>query len=152
MSGASARPERRGGGRGWLIGMGCGALATLATPTALLAGVLLAPALAAWLLDPAPERDLARPMLFCGLAAALAPMLTLWSGGGGMAASSALAADLPTLAVAWAAQAAAWLVAELAPLLVGLAQAAAVRARVGRLRAERARLEAEWGLPAVRPN
>ena len=147
----AAQAGRRPGSRMWLFGMGCGALAALATPTALLAFLLLVPALAAWLLDPAGERGAARPMLLCGLAAALSPLLALWTGGGGVAAGWALASDLPTLGLAWAAQGAAWLVAELAPLLVGLVQAARTRARIARLRAERARLQAEWGIGGGRP-
>ena len=144
MSGVAAR--RRGSG-GWLLGAGAGALATLATSTALLGGVLLAPALTAWALDPSPQRDLARPMLFCGLAAALGPLVALWSGGGGIAAGWALAGDLPTLGLAWGAQAAAWLVAEVAPLLVELVLAARLGRRIARLRADRTRLEEEWGVP-----
>lgn len=145
MTAGTDRPARRGSS-GWLLGLGCGLLAALATPTAVLAGMLLAPSIVAWLLDPTPERGIARPMLFCGLAAALRPMLALWQGGHGMGTSLELAADLPTLGLAWAAQATAWLVGELAPLGVGLAQAARNRARIARLRIERARLEEEWGL------
>ncbi len=145
MSAGVERPARRRS-YGWLLGMGCGALATLATPTAVLAGLLLAPALMAWLLDPTPQRAVARPMLLCGLAASLRPLLALWQGGHGMAASLELAGDVPTLGLAWAAQGLAWLVGELAPLAVGLVQAARDRARIARLRAERARLEQEWGL------
>ena len=145
MTASAQRPARRGS-NSWLLGLGCGVLAALATPTAVLAGLLLAPALVAWLLDPTPARGIARPMLFCGLAGAVRPMLALWDGGHSMAASLELAGDLPTLGLAWAAQASAWLVGELAPLGVGLVQAARNRARVARLCAERARLEEEWGL------
>ena len=143
---AQVRHPPRRGSQTWLLGMGCGALATLATPTAVLAGLLLAPALVAWLLDSTPARGVARPMLLCGLAAAVRPMLALWVGGHTMAISLDLAGDLSTLGLAWAAQASAWLVGELAPLAVGLAQAARTRARIARLRAERARLEQEWGI------
>lgn len=145
MSGVGVRPARRGS-RMWLFGMGCGVVATLATPTAILAGLLLAPALCAWMLDVSPARTLGRAMLFCGLAAALRPMLVLWGGRDSIAASLALAGDLPTLGIAWVAQAAAWLLGELAPLAVGLVQMARNRARIARLRAERTRLEEEWGL------
>ena len=44
----------------WLQGLLCGALATLATPTALLLGVLLAPALLAIALDQDAGRPRAR--------------------------------------------------------------------------------------------
>ena len=139
-------PALRRGSRTWLLGLGCGLLGARATPVALLAGLLLGPSLFAWLLDATPRRAVARPMLFCGLAAALQPLLDLWVAGHGMAASLELAGDLPTLAFAWAAQGMAWLVAELAPFMAGLMQAARDRARIARLCAARARLEAEWGI------
>jgi hypothetical protein len=141
----------RHGSRLWLLGVGSGLLAALATPTAVLGGLLLAPALLALVLDSSPQRSLARPILFCGLAAALRPLLALWADGHTMAASLSLAADLSTLGLAWAAQAAAWLLGELLPLVVGLAQEARSRARVARLRDARARLEQEWGLPPSQP-
>ncbi len=139
-------PARHGPGL-WLLGMGSGALATLATPTAVLAGVLLAPGLLALLLDPTPGRTAARPVLLCGVAASLHPLLALWDGGGGMDAGLGLAADLPTLGTAWAAQGLGWLACELSPLAVALVQTARVRAQAARLRAERVALEEEWGLP-----
>jgi hypothetical protein len=149
MSG-QARPRGRGSGL-WLAGLACGAVITLATPTAVLAGLLLAPAGLAWMLDRAPERPTARPMLLCGLAATVRPMAALWLSGHDMETALAAAADLATLAIAWAAQAAGWLLSELAPLLAGLAIEARARARGAKLRAERRRLEEEWDLPASEP-
>ncbi len=145
MSAPSAAAPRRGPGL-WLFGLGCGALVTLATPVAVLAALLLAPCGVALVLDTAPGRPTARPVLLAGLAGGLHPLLTLWGGGDGIAGSLA-AADLPTIAIAWAAQGAAWLAAELAPFAVTLAQFARSRIEAARLRAERAALEQEWGLP-----
>ncbi|MBN9510402.1 MAG: hypothetical protein J0I21_14980 [Alphaproteobacteria bacterium] len=148
----SGQVKARGRGSGlWLGGLACGAVITLATPTAVLAGLLLAPAGLAWVLDRAPDRPTARPMLLCGLAATVQPMATLWLTGHGMETALATAADLATLAVAWAAQAAGWLLSELAPFVAGLAIEARARARGAKLRAERRRLEEEWGLPAAEP-
>jgi hypothetical protein len=141
----------RNGSRLWWLGVGSGLLAALATPTAVLGGLLLAPALLALVFDTLPQRLLARPILFCGLAAALRPLLALWTDGHTMAASLTLAADLTTVGLAWAAQAAAWLLGELLPLILGLAQDARARARIARLRDARARLEQEWGLPPSEP-
>jgi hypothetical protein len=148
MSATADRPPRRSS-RLWLFGMACGAVATLETPTAVLAGLLLAPSLLAWPFDTSEDKSLARPILFCGLAAALRPLLALWQGKNDLAGSLTLASDLSVLGLAWAAQASAWLVCELAPLAVGLAQAARDRARIARLKAERARLAEEWGLSAT---
>ncbi len=144
---AAAPPEPRRGSRLWLLGLGCGVLATLATPTALLAAALLAPSLCAWGFDRSPGRAVARPMLFAGLAAALRPALAMWAGGHSLDAAAGLAADPPTLILAWAAQAGAWLLTELAPLAVTLLHAVRQRARAARLLAARAALAAEWGLP-----
>lgn len=150
MSGGDTGAARNGS-RLWLLGVGSGLLAALATPTAVLGGLLLAPALLALVFDTSPQRSLARPILFCGLAASLRPLLALWADGHTMAVSLTLAADLATLGLAWAAQAAAWLLGELLPLVLGLAQDARRRARIARLREARARLEQEWGLPPPEP-
>ncbi len=137
----------RNGSRLWLLGVGSGLLAALATPTAVLGGLLLAPALLALMFDASPERSLARPILFCGLAAALRPLLALWAEGHTIANGLALAADPATLGLAWAAQAGAWLAGEVLPLTVGLVQEGRSRARIAQLRRARAQLEQEWGLP-----
>lgn len=60
----------------WLQGLLCGALATLATPTALLLGVLLAPALLAIALDQDPGRPRARSIALFSMAASVGPLRT----------------------------------------------------------------------------
>ncbi len=146
MSGRS-RQAKRPGSTLWLQGLACGALVTLATPTAVLAGLLLAPALMLWLVDRSPDRSIARPVLFCGVAATIRPLLALCEQGHTTAVSLALAADVATLGLAWAAQAAGWLASELTPLVAGLVLTARARARTARLQSERAKLTEEWGLP-----
>ena len=63
----------------WLQGLLCGAMVTLATPTALLLGVLLGPALLAIVLDREPGRPRARSIALCSMAAAVDPLRTLWT-------------------------------------------------------------------------
>ncbi len=69
----------------WLQGLLCGAMVTLATPTALLLGVLLGPALLALMLDRQPGRPKARSIALCSMAASIDPLRTLWMTGHSMA-------------------------------------------------------------------
>jgi hypothetical protein len=144
---AAARPPGQARSLLWLQGLLCGMLATLATPTALLLALLLAPGLAAVVLDRVPGRPVARAMLLFGLSATVWPLETLWKSGHTIEAASAIGLAPPTLAVAWSAQAGGWLLAQLAPLLVRLALESTTLSRKLRLRAWRTRCAAEWGLP-----
>src|SRR5215813_13599517 len=100
----------------WLQGLLCGALVTVATPTALLLGVLLGPALLAMLLDREPGRPTGRSVTLFAMAASVAPLKTLWIAGHTMAAATALLGDLPVIATTWSAAAAGWLLAQLMPI------------------------------------
>lgn len=131
----------------WLQGLACGALATLATPLAVLLGVLLLPGLCVLLIDRMPGKPVARTMLLCGAAASVFPAWRLWDHGLTMENSLDLLSDVLTLGLAWAATAAGWLLAEVAPIGVHLVLEGTARQREGELRAARARYEAEWGLP-----
>lgn len=128
----------------WLQGLLCGALATIATPTAVLTAVLLAPGLAAAIMDSAPGKPRARTMLLFGGAALVAPMNTLWSTGHTLATALALAADMDVVGLAWLAAAGGWLLTEIAPVLVRAVLEAMAIARTTALRAQRARHAAEW--------
>ncbi len=141
---APARPARS---MVWLQGLACGALATLATPLAVLLGVLLLPGLCVLLLDRAPGRPVARTMLLCGAAASVSPAWQLWDHGLTMANSLDQLSDFLTLGLAWAATAAGWLLAEVTPVFVHLVLEGTSRRREAELRAARARFEAEWGIP-----
>lgn len=147
MKGAAQGAAARGGAQLWWLGLVCGALATLATPTAVLAGLLLAPTGLVWLVDASPGKFGVRPVLLCGLAASIGPLTTLWTGGHTLALAMSQAGDVEVLGLAWGAQAAGWLVGELAPLAVVLGMEAAAKARAAALRAERRALQEEWGLP-----
>jgi hypothetical protein len=130
----------------WLQGLLCGAVVTLATPTALLLGVLLGPALASLVLDRRPGRPTARCIVLCSTAASVQPIRILWAAGHTMAASTALLADLRVVGTAWSAAAGGWLLAELAPVVVRVVLEGLSRSRAARLRAERQELVEAWGL------
>jgi hypothetical protein len=136
----------------WLQGLLCGAMATLATPTALLLGVLLGPALLAIALDHEPGRPRARSIALCSMAAAVDPLRTLWTAGHSMATAGALLGNLQIVGTAWSAAAAGWLLAEVTPIAVRAGLEALSIARAARLRAERARLVEAWGLESPPDN
>ena len=123
-------------------------LAALATPTALLMGVLLAPGLLAVALDRAPGRPIARTLLLWGLSTTVGPLMTLWKAGHTMEAAFSLAFDPATLAWSWAAAGGGWLLTQLLPVLIRLALESAALSRKLRVRGLRARCAEEWGLPA----
>ncbi len=130
----------------WLQGLLCGAIVTLATPSAVLAGVLLAPALLAHRLDRQPGRPTARAVLVCALAGVVHPLHRLWLGGQTMSLALTMLSDSWTCLPAWGAAASGWLLAELAPIGLRAAMELTAITRAARLRAERARLEQEWGI------
>ena len=130
----------------WLQGLACGALLTLAPPTAVLAAVLLAPGLLAFALDPVAGKPTARPVLLLGLAASTGPLGQLWRLGHTVDIAMGLLSDPVLLATAWAAQAAGWLVVELVPLLICLALNAAAGTQSARLNAQRRVYEKDWDI------
>lgn len=130
----------------WLQGLLCGAMVTLATPTALLLGVLLGPALLAIALDREPGRPRARGIALWSMAAAIIPLRTLWITGHSMATAIALLSDLQNIAMAWSAAAGGWLLAEGLPIAVRATLEALSIARTARLRSERNGLVEAWGL------
>ncbi len=143
MQGSATRAAAGQGGI-YLQGLACGAVAALATPSAVLGAALLLPALLAWFTERAPGRPLARCMALFGAAGALPSLAALWRGGGGLPASLDAALDLHDLALAWAAQAGGWLLAEALPLAGAGLIAAVAGSRERQLRAERARIAGEW--------
>lgn len=145
MKKPGAAAARRGSGR-WLQGLACGALLTLATPTALMAGVLLLPAIVVYLTDDGEGRATMRGVLLFGLAGSLRPMLALWTGGHTVGVSLSLLSDTAVPALAWSAQGAGWLLAQAIPLLVRVTLEAQANVEIARIRAERAKLAEAWGL------
>ncbi len=144
---APKRGGRAGGSALWLLGLACGAAAALLTPEAVLALLLLAPTLAAALLEREPRRPLARVTLLCGGATAIGPVVTLWQGGRGLAGALALASSPHTLAACWAAQAGGWLLGQIIPIGLRLLLDARAAATSARLQGRRRALEDEWGVP-----
>jgi len=130
----------------WFQGLLCGALAALATPTALLLGVLLGPALLAMMLDGELGKPTGRCVVLTCMAACVAPLKALWLAGHSMAAATTLLGNVRIIAVAWSAAAAGWLLVQLIPIALRVVLEAHAIARTARLRAVRAKLAEVWGL------
>ena len=135
----------------WLQGLLCGALVTLATPTALLIGVLLGPSLLAALLDTEQGKPVGRSVVLFSMAASVQPLKTLWMSGHTMQVAATLVGDLHVVGTAWIAAAAGWLLAQILPIAVRTVLDALGLARSAQLRGERTKLVSEWGLEAEQP-
>lgn len=150
MSSKPARKQARTPGtRLWIQGLACGAALTLATPATVLALLLLAPSLAALLLDAEPGRPCGRTTLLAGAAAAIAPVFRLWSSGGPVGGALVTASDPQLLLACWLAQAGAWLATQMTPLVIRLVLETNAAAQTARLRRQRASYEKDWGVPPV---
>jgi hypothetical protein len=141
-------PEKRGRGKSfWLLAL-CGAAGLiLATPTMILAAILLMPTALAWISDREPGRPTARAVLLFGLAASCWPFALLWRAGHRSDLVLMVVSDIRVLAIAWTAQAAGWLLTQILPLLIGLYAEASTHLVVGRLRSRRDTLAEEWSEP-----
>ena len=139
----------RGGATNWFVGLLFGAAAAVATPSALVVGVFLAPAILLFVLDATPGKQIGWPIMTIAGATLVRPLSELWLAGHVMAAALDIAADPRSVAPAWGLQAAGWLAIEAAPALIRLGFEGAARRRSAALRRARARIEAEWGIPPV---
>lgn len=133
-----------GGGVGYLLAIGLGALAMVAGGIALAGSVWLLPTLFAVLLEREPGRPMARAMALFGVAASLSGLLALWAAGGGVTVGLNAALDPASAVRSWSAQGTAWLLGELSPILLVLQAEATSGRQLRRLRAARRELEDEW--------
>lgn len=143
---AGAKPHGRS--TIWLEGLACGAVMAFAPAAAVLAFVLLAPAVAAALLDSRAGRPVARAVALSGLALSLAPLWHLILDGRTLEAALALLADPTVVGPAWLAGASGWALCELLPVLLRVAADMRATARTAALRAEAGALTQDWDLGA----
>ena len=144
-AGAKAGPK---GSVLWMSGLASGALLTFAAPTALLLGVLLAPAIACVAGEQEPSRSTARAVALCCAAAALRPLWRLWLAGDQMDTALGEASDVQVLLVAWGAGACAWALCQVVPVVLRITWEAQAAARAHAMQAELARTREEWDLPS----
>ena len=137
---------QRRGATVWVQGLACGALLTFATPTALLLGILLAPAILCILASPGAERGVFRAVASSCAAASLAPVWRLWMNGGHMDEVAAILASPSILCAAWGAGAAAWAMCQVLPVIIKTAWDIREANKAKTIEAELAQLNEEWGL------
>ena len=145
---SAARPKSGGGSLLWLQGLICGAVLTFATPVALLAGVLLAPAVVAAVMDSAPTRAMTRAVFFASLAFTLGPLWHLIFAGRTMQEAVELISDPAVLGPAWLAGACGWALCEVLPVVLRSFAELRATARIAALKAEAAALREDWDLAA----
>jgi hypothetical protein len=126
--------------------LACGAVLAFATSVALLAGILLAPAAVAAVVESTPGRPVARAMALCGGAFVLAPVWRLVLEGRSMTAALDILADPVTTGGAWLAGLAGWVLCEMLPVALRIASDMRHAALIGALEAEETALRAEWDL------
>ena len=146
MAKAAAKPRTgRGGSSLWLQGLVCGVVLTFATPAALLACVLLAPALLASIADRSPGRPVVRAVLLYGTAVALKPLWHLCLTGDSMDTALAIMSDPMTIGACWLGAALGWALCEVLPFVLETAGKFAEAARVLVWETELKRCREEWG-------
>ncbi len=148
-SATNARGQAKGGGRGsmtWLLGVVCGVIVCFATPSALLAGVLLAPAMLAAVFDNQPNRPVTRVVLVSGMGMTFLPLWHLNAAQPTLAMALDMLGDPGVLCPAWLAAACGWAVCEALPIVLQGAANRRAAAAIAALQEEASRLGAQWDL------
>ena len=147
---AAAKPVPANSGLGgpmtWLMGMACGAVLAFATPTAILAGVLLAPAILVAVFDGAPGRGTTRVVFVAVAGLAFGPVWHLNASGPTIGSALEMLFEPSVLCPAWLAGACSWAVCEFLPLILLAAANRAATARIASLLEEAKALKAAWDL------
>ncbi|MDJ0947247.1 MAG: hypothetical protein QNJ30_27690 [Kiloniellales bacterium] len=120
-------------------------LGYLIWPTLLLAGPLLAPTVAAAVVDRSRQRYLAFAVGLLNLACVLPSLLRLWTQGHDRAGALALLGDPETWLLAFLGGGLAWLIHLAMPPLVAAYYAVRSRERLATLHKRRQTLEKNWG-------
>lgn len=139
-------PARAKGSLLWLQGLVCGAVLAFAPATALLLGVLLAPAFATMAADTEPGRGTTRAVALACTAGALPPAWHLWMAHGGIDVALALLCLPLTVVLAWGGGACAWALCQVLPVIVQSAWNVKEGVRAHAIRAELERLKENWHL------
>jgi hypothetical protein len=130
----------------WLLGMVCGAVLAFATPTALLAGVLLAPAFLTAVFDRQPRRPVTRVVFVSCAGFTFGPVWHLNSFGASIGQALDMLTDPAVLCPAWLAGACGWAVCEVLPLLLYSVADRQATGQVAALIKEAETLQKEWDL------
>ena len=143
---AKGKAGKRGGAAGLLLPLfALAPLGYLLWPTLLLAGPLMAPSLAAAVVDRSRQRYLTYAVGLLNLACVLPSLLRLWVQGHDRAQALALLADPETWLLAFLGGGLAWLVYLAMPPVLAAYYAVRSRERLAELQKRRQTLERNWG-------
>jgi hypothetical protein len=148
---ASGPAASRHGSVTWLLGMICGAVLAFATPTALLAGFLLAPAILVAVCDRVPGRATTRCVFIASTGLAFGPVWHLNAGGATLGMAFDMLLEPNVLCPAWLAGASAWAVCECLPVLLRGASDRLAAAQAAALLEEARALRARWDVEPGQP-
>ena len=143
---AAGGARKGGGSMPWLLGAACGAAATFATPSALLAGVLLAPAWLTAVFDAQPRRPVTRVVFVSAAGFTLGPLWHLNTGVASVAQALDMLMDPAVLCPAWLAGACGWALCEALPVVLRLVAERQAAARMAALLEQAQTIRAEWDL------
>lgn len=144
MMAKSGAPVRAKGSLLWLQGLVCGAILTFAPASAVMLGVLLAPAFLCLAADTEPGRGVTRAVTLACMAGALSPIWHLWMAHDSMEAAVVLLCDPMSLTMAWGAGACAWALCQVVPVLLQAVWNMRETIRAHAIEAELKRLREEW--------
>lgn len=143
---AKRESVKRGGAAGLLLPLlALAPLGYLAWPTLLVAGPLLAPTLAAAVVDRSRQRHLTYAVGLLNLSCVLPALLRLWTQGHDRATALAVIGDPENWLLAFLGGGLAWLVHLAMPPLVAAYYAVRSRDRLAELHTRRQILEKNWG-------
>ena len=149
---AKGKAGKRGGAGGLLLSLfALVPLGYLLWPTLLLAGPLMAPSLAAAVVDRSRQRYLTYAVGLLNLACVLPSLLRLWVQGHDRAQALALLAGPDTWLLAFLGGGLAWLIHLAMPPLVAAYYAVRSRERLAELQKRRQTLEKNWGEEVAGP-
>jgi hypothetical protein len=137
-------PAKTKGSLLWLQGLVCGAILTFAPASAVLLGVLLAPAFACMAADIEPGRGTTRAVTLACMAGALAPVWHLWMAHDRMEEAILVLCDPLSLTLAWGGGAIAWALCQILPVFLGAVWSVRETIRSHAIDAELKRLREEW--------
>jgi hypothetical protein len=142
----SDTPVRRKASLLWLEGLVCGAILAFAPATAVLVGVLLAPAVASFAVDTEPGHGTTRAVTLACMAGALSPVWHLWLAHDSMEMAVMLLCDPLSLTLAWGGGACAWSLCQILPVFLQAIWQVRETIRAKAIQAELKRLKEDWFL------
>ncbi len=146
------KAAKRGGAAGLLLSLfALAPLGYLLWPSLLLAGPLMAPTLAAAVVDRSRQRYLTYAVGLLNLACVLPSLLRLWTRGHDRAGALALLADPENWVLAFLGGGLAWLIHLAMPPVVAAYYAVRSRDRLAELHKRRQTLEKNWGEEVMGP-